>query len=206
MQEQRMQVPPEIAFRHLEPTAELKSLLLEKIDDLEEVHPNLVSCRIMVADETPGRHSGNNIRVRLELGIPGSHLIVDEDNSEGSTVRSVEQTIRDAFNTGRSRLKDEKERRRGDVHTHDLPPHGRITRLLTDDTGVRYGFIQGRDGRSIYFHEDALVDLDYEDLEVGDEVRIAVAGGDDGPQASTVASMSADPLTPEQQRDVPLQG
>lgn len=199
-----MQVPPEIAFRQLDATDEFKELILEKIDDLEEVYPRLVSCRIMVADETPGQHSGKNIRVRIEMGIPGRHVVVDEDNSEGSTVRSVEQTIRDAFSTGRSRLKKEKALQHGDVKTHDLPPHGRVTRLLTDETGVRYGFIQGRDGQSIYFHEDAIVGMEYEDIDVGDEVRIAVAGGDDGPQASTVAPMSDEPLGPEQEREVPL--
>lgn len=199
-----MQVPPEIAFRHLDATDDLKELILEKIDDLEEVYPRLVSCRVMVADETPGRQSGNNIRVRLDIGIPGSEVIIDEDNAQGKTVRSVEQTIRDAFDTGRNQLRKQKEMRRDGAKTQDLPPHGRVTRLLTDETGVRYGFIQDRDGRNIYFHEDALVELDYDDLDVGDEVRIAVAGGDEGPQASTVAPMSEQPLSPAQEREVPL--
>lgn len=198
-----MQVPPEIAFRELEGTDALRQAILDGIEDLEQVYPRLVSCRTVVADDTPGQRSGKNIRVRLDLSIPGSSLVVEEDNAEPGSGRTPLQTIEDAFAVGRRRLRQAREQQQGDVKRRELPPHGRVVRLLVDDTGVRFGFIESRDGRQIYFHEDALVDLEYDDLEVGDEVRIAVAGGDDGPQASTVAPLDRD-LTPEQRRDVPL--
>lgn len=198
-----MQVPPEIAFRELEGTDSLRQAILDGIEDLEQVYPRLVSCRTVVADDTPGQRSGKNVRVRLDLSIPGKTLVVEEDNAEPGSGRTPLQTIEDAFAVGRRRLQEARERQRGDVKTRELPPHGRIVRLLVDDTGVRFGFIESRDGRQIYFHEDALVELDYDDLEVGDEVRIAVAGGDDGPQASTVAPLDG-ALTPEQRKDVPL--
>lgn len=198
-----MQVPPEIAFRELEPSDDLRQAILDGIEELETVYPNLISCRTVVADDTPGQRSGTNLRVRLDLSIPGKTLVVEEDNAEPGTERSARQTIDDAFAVGRKRLQQAKERQRGDVKARELPPHGRITRLLVDDTGVRYGFLESRDGRRVYFHEDALVDLDYDELRVGDEVRIAVAEGDDGPQASTVAPFD-DSLAPEQEKEVPL--
>ena len=201
-----MQVPPEIAFRKLEPSDALKEEILDGIDRLEAVYPDLISCRVVVADDTPGQQKGSNYRVRLDMSIPNHDVVVVEDNSEPGGARTVEQTIRDAFQTGRSRLKREKERQQGDVKTRDLPPHGRILRLLTDEHGVRYGFLEDREGRQIYFHEEALVDLDYADLEVGDEVRIALAAGDKGPQASTVAPLDPDLIGPRQEEDIPLSG
>lgn len=199
-----MQVPPEMAFRNLEATDDLKSIILDGIDDLERLYPDLVSCRTVVTDDTPGQETGKNIRVRLEIAIPGHRLVVDEDNNDPSADRGVTRTLKDAFKVGEKRLNQAKEKQRGDVKTHELPHHGRVMRLLTDDTGVRYGFIQDREGRHIYFHEDALVDLDYEELEVGTEVRIAAAQGDQGPQASTVARLDPQDIGPRQEGSVPL--
>jgi cold shock CspA family protein len=199
-----MQVSPEIAFRNISADERFKEQILAGIDDLEEVYPDLVSCRAVVADDTPGQRTGSNIRVRLDIGIPNHEVVVVEDNPASDDTRSVKQTIRDAFQTARRSLKREKAQQRGDAEAHDLPPHGRITRLLTDDRGVHYGFIRDREGRQIYFHEDALVDLDFQALEVGDEVRIAVAAGDEGPQASTVAPLDREAIGPRQEAEVPL--
>lgn len=199
-----MDVPPEIAFRGLDPTDDLKDLILEGIDDLEDVYPRLVSCRTMVADTTPDRNSSHNYRARLEIGIPGKTVVVAETPPPGGEPRAVDQTIKDAFKVGRKLLQKEKDRQRGAVKTHDLPPHGRIVRLLTDSTGVRYGFLESREGRQIYFQESALVDLSYDDLDVGTEVRYAAAEGRDGPQASTVAALDPRRVGPAGDRSIPL--
>lgn len=199
-----MQVPPEIAFHHIEPQERIKAQILDGISQLEQVYPNLVSCRTVVADETPGQTSGGTLRVRLDLGIPNHELVVVEDTPAADDTRTVEQTVRDAFHAARRRLKREKARQQGEATTSDLPPHGRVTRLLADEHGVNYGFIRDRDGRQIFFHEEALVDLDIHDLEVGDEVRIAVAAGDEGPQASTVAPLDRAAVGPRHEDAVPL--
>ncbi|MEX2467316.1 MAG: HPF/RaiA family ribosome-associated protein [Gemmatimonadota bacterium] len=199
-----MDVPPEIAFRGMEPADNLKDLILDGIDDLEEVYPRLVSCRTLVADTTPEQQSGNHYRARLDIGIPGKTVVVDESSPSGTEPRSVDQTIKDAFKTGRRLLQKEKDRQQGAVKTHELPPHGRVIRLLTDPTGVRYGFLEARDGRQIYFQEAALVDLDYDDLEIGSEVRYAAAAGDEGPQASTVAALDPGKIGPTEERSIPL--
>lgn len=199
-----MQVPPEMAFRGVEPTDEIKALILDGIETLEGVYPNLISCRTMIADTTPSRHSGNSYRVRLEIGIPSKSVIVDQSHREADDPLSLGQTIKEAFVVARKRLLKAKDQQRGDVKTHALPPHGRVVRLLTDGDGVRYGFLESREGRQIYFHEEALVDVGYDELEVGDEVRYAAAEGDQGPQASTVRRLNPNDLDPVQEKSVPL--
>lgn len=201
-----MQVPPEIAFRNVEATEDLKQEILDGIDKLEEVYDGLVACRIMVEDTTPARHSGNEYRVRLEMSIPSKTVMVEKDHTESSQPMDAHQMLREAFAVGRKRLQKAKERQRGHVKTHELPPHGRVTRLLVDDTGVRYGFLMDREGKQIYFHENALADnLDYDELEVGTEVRFAAAAGDDGPQASTVARLSPKKVGPSDEKDIPME-
>lgn len=201
-----MQVPPEIAFRGVTPTDEMKAQILDGIEKLEDVYPNLTSCRSMVADDTPDQQSGNNYRVRLEIGIPSKNVVVDHQHPAPADRAGLQQMITEAFATARKRLIKAKELQRGKVKRHELPPHGRIVRLLVDDTGVRYGFLETRDGQQVYFHEDALVDLDYDDLEIGDEVRYAAAQGDEGPQASTVASLDPRDIGPVEEKSVPIKG
>ena len=201
-----MDVPPEIAFRNVEATEELKERILEGIDKLEEVYPGLVACRVMVEDTTPGRRSGNEYNVRLELSIPNKTIMVEQDQDPSSDNADVHQMLREAFSVGRKRLLKVKDMQRGHVKDHHLPPHGRVTRLLVDDTGVRYGFLVDREGTQIYFHENALADdLDYDELEVGDEVRFAAAGGDKGPQASTVARLSPGSVGPTERKEIPME-
>jgi len=198
-----MQVPPEIAFRHVEATDDLKALILEGIQKLEAVYPGLISCRTMVADETPDQRTANTYRVRLEIGIPDHTLIVDRSDPDASNHREVRQAILAAFEMGRKRLQKAKDLQKGEVKVRTLPPHGRITALLTDEMGVRYGFLESRDGRRIYFHEEAVVEVDFEALDIGDEVRFAAADGDGGLQASTVAPVDRLKVEPLQPREFP---
>jgi cold shock CspA family protein/ribosome-associated translation inhibitor RaiA len=199
-----MQVPPEIAFRHIEATDDLKELILDGIDKLETIYPDLISCRTVVADDTPDQRSGNAYRVRLDLSIPGQTLIVDKNDPPSDAPRTVHQAIHDAFEVAGRRLKKAKDIQQGDVKPRSLPPHGRITALLRDETGVRYGFLESRDGRRIYFHEEALVEVEYESLAIGDEVRFAAAEGDEGLQASTVAPIRTEEVGPVQEKELPL--
>jgi cold shock CspA family protein/ribosome-associated translation inhibitor RaiA len=200
-----MDVPPEIAFRGLEPSDPIKERILEGIDDLEEVYDRLVSCRVMVEDTTSSRSTGKIYRVRLELGVPHQTLVVDHRPVEADEARDAHQAVKNAFDIARRRLHDLKEKQRRDVKTTGLPPHGRVVDLLTDDAGVRYGFLMAEDGREIYFHENALVGIEYDHLEVGAEVRFAEERGDEGPQASTVAPLDRRKVGPRQDGEIPLQ-
>jgi len=199
-----MDVPPEIAFRGVEPTDTLKERILDGIDDLEEVHDRLVSCRVMVEDTTPGRSSGKIYRVRLDIGVPNRTVVVDFKPDGGNEIRDVYQAVKQAFDIGRRRLDQIRERDRDRSHGRDLPPHGRVIKLLTTDTGTQYGFLLSGDGREIYFHENAVADADYEDLEVGTEVRFTERRGDEGPQASAVTPLDSAEVGPRQESSVPL--
>lgn len=61
--------------------------------------------------------------------------------------------------------------------------NGKIARLT--DRG--FGFIT-RDGeeKDLFFHANELVDVEYNDLQEGDEVTFEVTQGDKGPAASQV--------------------
>lgn len=201
-----MDVQPEIAFRNVKATDELKSRILNHIEKLEKVYDRIVTCRVMV-EETNPRTTGKLYHVRVEVSVPNGQVIVNREPPVDPMNRDLGQAVTEAFDRARRQLKEFKERiRENKGATRDLPPHGPVIRLLTDDGGVRYGFIQSGDGHQIYFHENALVDLDYDDLEVGTEVRFVESKGDQGPQASTVAPLPESKLGPRQREDIPLKG
>jgi cold shock CspA family protein/ribosome-associated translation inhibitor RaiA len=202
-----MDVPPEIAFRGVDPTDTLKETILERIEDLEKAHQRLVSCRVVVENTTPSRTSGAVHRVHLEIAVPGrSPVVVNRKPAEANKAHDVVQAVEQAFDVAWRRIREEKRRQRGNVKTHPLPPHGRIVELLTNDEGVGYGFLLTGDGREVYFHDHALLDLDFGDLEVGMEVRFTEAAGRDGPQASSVSALDTAHVGRRQAHAVPLDG
>ena len=203
-----MDVPPEIAYRNVEATDALKERIFAGIDRLEKVHDRIVSCRVMVEETNPGRRAGKLNHVRLDISVPDRDVVVNRDPPEHPASQDLHQAVDEAFDKAWRKLRDIKERRRDGERpqqTRDLPPHGRVVRLLTDEKGVRYGFLTSRDGREIYFHENALAGLDYRDLEMGMEVRYAEREGDEGPQASTVAPLDTEDVGPKQDREIPMQ-
>jgi cold shock CspA family protein/ribosome-associated translation inhibitor RaiA len=191
-------VPPEIAFRNVEPTEALRALIEEGIDSLEKVHPRLVSCRVMIEEGARGFP-----HVRLDIGIPGSEIVVHEQPPVDAQNREVALAVREAFDIARRQLREHRRRLSLDSKRRELPPHGRIVRLVMDAPGDRYGFLLTGDGRQVYFHENAVREIDYDELEEGMEVRYVEAGGKEGPQASVVAPLTAADLSAARE-EIPL--
>jgi ribosome-associated translation inhibitor RaiA len=100
-----MDVPPEIAFRNVEPTDAIRALIAEGIDALEKVHPRITSCRVMIEEGTRGIP-----HVRLDIGIPGSELVVDREQPGDAAKREVPQLVRDAFDVARRQLREHRKR------------------------------------------------------------------------------------------------
>lgn len=192
-----MDVPLEIAFRGMEPQSALRELVHEGIDSLERVHPRLTSCRVMIEEVTRGIP-----HVRLDVGIPGNEFVVNREPPVDAPKREVAQAVRDAFDIARRQLREHRKRRSLDTKRRELPPHGRIMRLVFEGLGGRYGFLLAGDGRQIYFHENAVRETTYEELEEGMEMRFVEAGGKDGPQASVVAPLATGDLSAANQ-DMP---
>ncbi len=50
-----------------------------------------------------------------------------------------------------------------------------------------FGFIEREGEEDIFFHSNDLVDLEYDDLKVGDKVSFEVSSSDKGPKATNVS-------------------
>jgi len=178
-------VPPEIAFRNVEPTETLKALIQEGIASLEKVHPRLVSCRVMVEEVNRGFP-----HVRLDIGVPGKELVVNnKETPVDPSNRDVGAAIREAFDVARRQLREQRVRQSDEWKRRDGAPTGRVLRLVMDSPSDRYGFLLSEDGREVYFHESSLRELSYDDLEEGMEILFTETSGKDGASAASVSPL-----------------
>lgn len=178
-----MQIPVQITFRHMETSPALETRIRERATELERFHPNLTGCRVVVEQEHGHHHQGNLYHVRVDLTLPGHELIAGRSSPKHQAYEDAHVAVRDAFDSLRRQLEDLARRERREVKQHDTPPHGRISALMpAEDRGT----ITTPDGREIYFHRHSVVNANFDQLEVGVEVRFAEEMGERGPQASSV--------------------
>lgn len=178
-----MDVVPEVSYRGFEPDAATRALVDREIGKLERYFSRIVSCRVVVDLPHRSRESGNLYHVRIDVSVPGKELVVSRDPSRDERRRNVRVAVTDAFRAMRRQLEEHSREARGEVKEHDAPPHGRVTVLKE---GEGYGFLESSDGRSVYFHENAVVEDGFADLSAGQEVRFSESEGIEGPQATAV--------------------
>jgi len=179
-----MQIPLQITFRDMEPSAAVEAGIREKAAKLDQFYDHIMSCRVMVEAPHGHHHQGNLYQVRIDLTVPeGELLVTREHHHKDHSHEDVYVAIRDAFDAMKRQLEDYARKRRGKVKKHETPAHGRVFSLNSDED---YGRIETPDERVIYFHRNSVLDNAFDKLEVGSEVRFVEELGERGPQASTV--------------------
>ncbi len=187
-----METPVAVTFRSTDPLSDIEDLVRREATKLERYGRRLVSCRMAI--EEPQRHHrvGNRYRVRLEIGAGLSRpIVVTREPSEVDMHRDLRSIVLDVFRTARRQLQSARERVRGQERA-PAEPRGLIERLVPspDGSAEGYGFLRSLDGRTIYFHENSVLNGDFDRLTIGTEVRFEEEEGEEGPQASTVAIVS----------------
>ena len=108
-----MQVPPQITIRDMEHSDALEAHIRDKVNKLDEFFDRIMSCRVVVEMPHKHHHQGKQFNVRLDIGVPGSELVVNRDHAE-----DVYVALRDAFDAAKRQLEDYARKMRGDVKTH----------------------------------------------------------------------------------------
>lgn len=180
-----MNVPLRITYRGVEKTDAIEALIREKAAKLEQVCDHISSCR--VALEMPQRHQkrGNPYRIRIDITVPPGHeLVARRETTRGDIHEELSKVIRDTFDSARRQLKELVEKQRGEIKTHTEQEVRAFVSKLFREQG--YGFIRTLDGRDIYFHRNAVVNEDFDNLTLGTGVHYLEEEGAEGPQASTI--------------------
>jgi cold shock CspA family protein len=178
-----MQIPLLITFRNFERSEKIEDDIRVHASKLEEFCDRITSCRVVIEEPHHHHHKGNLYHVRVLVSVPQRELVVDREPAEHHAHEDAHVTLRDAFDAMRRQLEDYVRELRSDVKVHPVPPHGKVMQIFPEDG---YGFIETPDGREIYFHRNSVLDVSFEDLQLGTDVRFTEEEGDKGPQASTV--------------------
>lgn len=180
-----MHHPLRITFQGMEPSEALEARIHENARRLEQFFDEITSCHVVVERPPAHSHKGSPFEVRIHIEVPGTHLDVTREPGRKPRHEDAVVAVRDAFDRAVRILEDYARKRRGKVKRHATPPHGRVIRMFP---GQDSGFLESTDGLEVYFHRNAVLENGYEALEVGDEIRFALAPdpGEHGPQASTV--------------------
>lgn len=174
-----MQVPLQITYRDMERSDALDARIRDKAAKLEEFHPHIVSCHVVVEERHRHHQQGKQFTVNIDVRVPGHEVVINRDHHE-----DVYVSVRDAFDAAGRKLEDLARVRRGDVKTHELPQRGTVARLFGDEG---YGFIETADGRELYFSRENVVEPAFDQLATGTRVQFIEELAGEGRQAKRVS-------------------
>lgn len=119
-----MELPVQITYRGLDPSESLSGLIHREADKLEKFFDRIVACRVLIEQEQRHLRSGAPFRVRIDITVPGSELVIDTAKSLRTSTPDEENparrkssevdaahkdpalAIRDAFRRARRRTQD----------------------------------------------------------------------------------------------------
>jgi cold shock CspA family protein/ribosome-associated translation inhibitor RaiA len=183
MGNETMQLPLQITFKDMAPSPAIESQVREKSAKLERFFDRIIGCHVTI--ESPHRHGqkGRLYGVRIDLTVPGREIVVTHSGPQDHRHEDIRIAVGDAFRAAARQLEDHARKVGGAVKLHAVPLHGRVTKLMPE-----YGFVTVSDRQEIYFHRNSVSADGFDHLQVGSEVRLAVAEGEsvNGPQATTV--------------------
>ncbi|MCC7060348.1 MAG: ribosome-associated translation inhibitor RaiA [Burkholderiaceae bacterium] len=104
-----MRTPLQINFRGMETSPALETLIRDKTVKLEQFHPNLTACRVVVDKPHQHKQQGKHFIVSIDLTVPGTSIVANHAHHE-----DVNVALRDAFFAARRQLEENAMRMRGD--------------------------------------------------------------------------------------------
>ena len=185
-----METPVEITWHNMDPIPHVAKRVDQRIKRLEQFFGRLIGCHVVVEATHQRRRQGNEYEIRLDVTTPGGELSVNRKPGDIHAHTDVLVTIRDAFDAMERQLRRWKEKHGGRPEVHAIPLQGRIAEI---DPSAGSGQIATTDGRLVYFHRNSVVTGEFDELNAGDTVELAVAPRDDadGLHASTVRPITS---------------
>ncbi|MDE2117887.1 MAG: ribosome-associated translation inhibitor RaiA [Betaproteobacteria bacterium] len=108
-----MQTPLQITIRDADHSEALETHIRDKAKKLDEFFDHIMSCRVVVEVPHKHHHQGKQFNVRIDIGVPGSEIVVNRDHAE-----DVYVALRDAFDAAKRQLEDYARKLHGNVKTH----------------------------------------------------------------------------------------
>ena len=186
-----LQVPLEIAFHNIASSDWAEQEIRTRVAELEKLYDRLVSCRVRIDQRAKDLTGTIPPVVHIELGIPGRKDLVVSHEPEHLLRKykhpDLRKAINEAFRLAERQLLELKQQRNGrtkDGH-HDAGNQslGQVAEITPEQD---FGYLMTKEGGLLYFHRNAVLAGDFDQLERGDEVHYNEDIGDTGPIATKV--------------------
>lgn len=172
-----------IQFLDFADSESVRSAVESHAEALEKSSDRIMSCHVLISKPHRKLHQGGLYHIKLRLHMPGTQIVVDKESGLNHAHEDIYVAIRDAFLAARRKVEDYARVQSGNIKLKNGPQHARIVRIFY---GEGYGFMRSEDQREIYFHRNSVINEDFENLNVGQEVRFSEEMGENGPQATSV--------------------
>lgn len=171
-----------LSFHGMDPSESIRSKVREYVDKLQKRYSDITSWHVHVNGPTGG---SGYFKVSIEARVPGAELAVGRKPGDINAHKDALVAVRDSFIAIERQLKKRRRQQYGEVKYHEGKPQGQISSIFHDQG---YGFISVNDGREVYFHKNAVLEPEFEELGVGDPVELTIAAEESprGPQATSV--------------------
>ena len=102
----------------------------ERAGKLDKFYDQIMTCSVMIEAPHGHHYKGNLYHIRIDLTVPNGEIVINRDPGDHHAHEDVYVAIRDAFDAARRKLQDYGRKRRGDVKSHEVSPHGIMSELV----------------------------------------------------------------------------
>ncbi|HEX2910767.1 MAG TPA: HPF/RaiA family ribosome-associated protein [Chloroflexia bacterium] len=115
-------IPIQVTFHNMKPSEALEATIRRKAEKLTSFYERIISCQVFVDLPHLHQQQGKCFHVKIDLEVPGEHIIVNREIGQSTAHEDPYVAVRDAFDAARRQLQEFAQRVRGDVKTHTPPP------------------------------------------------------------------------------------
>jgi ribosomal subunit interface protein len=108
-----MKIPVQVTFQDFTPSEALDTAVRERATKLEQFHPHMISCRVVVSRETRHHQQGNAFTVHFDIKVKGHEIAITRHADEDPFV-----ALRDAADAAKRQIEDHARAQRGEVKSH----------------------------------------------------------------------------------------
>jgi len=115
-----MDIPLELAFHNMAPSAGLTQAVGRQVARLERFHDHIIGCRVVIEMPHKSHRLGSNAPdVHVLLRVPGREIVVSRELAHlGKRPSNAYAVVTDAFEAVRQHLQDYRRQQRGEVKSH----------------------------------------------------------------------------------------
>jgi ribosome-associated translation inhibitor RaiA len=115
-----MDIPLELAFHNMAPSAGLAQAVRRQVARLERFYDHIIGCRVVIEMPHKSHRLKSNVpEVHVLLRVPGREIVVSREwTHPGKRPANAYVVLSEAFEAARQRLKDYRHQRRGEVKSH----------------------------------------------------------------------------------------